>query len=539
MIERGLSYFFAPIAAIRPYLVEKSVLVLVALDMWCLRLPAANRYDADDFNLSHFAWLDAFGPTPSAGLYIGIAVLVGFLAIAIAVTELGVWWRVALVVLYSYSWAMSRIDSFQHHYLLSWVLLCLVFFPKMESQQVFGGYSRKDKAPAKPLIHAWAWVLLSLLLAVVYIFTSMAKLDAVWQSGACLRQLQGAAEVLQPVESVFASIGYDQATMLRLVALATVVVELFLAACYLLPPIRDESARRSVQLTCLVAWLVAIALHAGFSLAGLKIGWFSSYMFVLASAYFLPESWLWPFGTPISRLIAQLNGRCSLPAATVTVACLAIAFSWWIDLPGTFPACVIGAIVLLASLFTSVLRNLAGRLTASLAVSLVILWMVIYFGNARSQFYPNRLSQLQRRGQYAEAHLIISQAEAYVDSHDLLGQNILAWFFAVVEDENLRDGAKAVKYGIRSCELCSYANISALDTLACAYAANGNFPQALTTIQQSQKLLASANSGVLGFELAEHQRLFSQQLPYVEVSKYRYTVPSRRSVERPYTIMSP
>ena len=49
-------------------------------------------------------------------------------AMAIAVAELGRSWRVALVVLYSYSWAMSRLDSYQHHYLLSWVLLCIALF---------------------------------------------------------------------------------------------------------------------------------------------------------------------------------------------------------------------------------------------------------------------------------------------------------------------------------------------------------------------------------------------------------------------------
>ena len=122
-------HFFTPIAAVRLLLVEKCVLVLLALDMWFVRLGAANRYDADELNLAHFDWLDAIGPTPSAGLFIGATVLVGVLALAIAIANLGLPWRLALVILYSYTWAMSRLDSFQHHYLLSWVLLCIAFFP--------------------------------------------------------------------------------------------------------------------------------------------------------------------------------------------------------------------------------------------------------------------------------------------------------------------------------------------------------------------------------------------------------------------------
>ena len=52
-------HFFTPVAAMRLLLVEKCVLVLLALDMWFVRIGAANRYDADDLNLAHFDWLDA------------------------------------------------------------------------------------------------------------------------------------------------------------------------------------------------------------------------------------------------------------------------------------------------------------------------------------------------------------------------------------------------------------------------------------------------------------------------------------------------
>jgi hypothetical protein len=130
------SYFHAPVAAARAYLFSRLFLVLVALDAWTLMIGHAGRYGVDGFNVAHFAWLDAILPQPTAAMYVGVLLATGLLALALA---LGGTRRVALAglfLLYTISWAMSMLDSYQHHYFVSSVLLCLVFFPELRASDV-------------------------------------------------------------------------------------------------------------------------------------------------------------------------------------------------------------------------------------------------------------------------------------------------------------------------------------------------------------------------------------------------------------------
>ena len=152
----------------------------------------------------------------------------------------------------------------------------------------------------------------------------------------------------------------------------------------------------------------------------------------------------------------------------------------------------------------------------------ILLATVFQFGDARSKFYPYRLAQLQRRGDFDAARELLSNAEQYVNHGDLFGQNNLAWFFATTADAPLRDGAKAIAYATRSCELCDYGNATALDTLACSHATNGDFAQALGTIRQAKELLRDHKSGPVYATLLEHERLFAAGRPYVETVRYRY-----------------
>jgi hypothetical protein len=129
-------YFHGPFAAARAYLFCRLFLVLVALDAWTLMVGHAGRYGVDGFNVAHFAWLDAILPQPTAAMYVGVLLATGLLALALA---LGGTHRIALAglfVLYTLSWAMSMLDSYQHHYFVSTVLLCLVFFPQLRASDV-------------------------------------------------------------------------------------------------------------------------------------------------------------------------------------------------------------------------------------------------------------------------------------------------------------------------------------------------------------------------------------------------------------------
>lgn len=524
-------YFFAPVAAVRPLLVEKCVLVLLALDMWFLRLGMANRYDEKELNLAHFDWLDAVSPAPSAGLFVGVAMLTGMLALVIAMANLGVAWRLALLILYSYTWAMSRLDSFQHHYLLSWVLLCIAFFPRVRVADFRGETAERSRSP---LVSAWAWVLLGVFAAIVYAYTTIAKLDPVWQSGACVQQLEGTATLMKPLESAFVALGGKAGSFWNLMAQATVVAEVLLSAGYLLMTQQDRLASRWVSRMCFVCWLLAIGLHASFELAGLRIGWFSYFMMLLASTSFLPASWLERFIRPLvwldgsARATQQATPRGVLAITSLLAIATLLAVAWWFDLPGLLPAAGIGTVGFVAALTALGLKGECDaqcRLPVALLVAAILLATALEFGGARANFYPYRLRQLQRRGDFEAAREMLPKATTYVDHDDLYGQNNLAWFYATVEDASLRDGAEAIKFAKRTCKLCDYGNASALNTLACAQAANGEFDDALDTIRQAKELLRDHKGGPIYSTLLEHEGLFTTGRPYVDAVRYRYHQP--------------
>src|SRR5215510_6447328 len=96
----------------------------------------AGRYGVDGFNVAHFGWLDALMPTPTAALYVGVLLGTGLLALAAALSGPRRPALAALFLLYTFSWSMSMLDSYQHHYFVSSVLLCLVFFPQLRASDV-------------------------------------------------------------------------------------------------------------------------------------------------------------------------------------------------------------------------------------------------------------------------------------------------------------------------------------------------------------------------------------------------------------------
>jgi len=122
-------YWFGPVAAIRPYLLVKAVLLLLAFDMWMLRVDKGALYGSFGFNVAHFHWLDAIQPVPTQELYVGLALSVGILALVCTLAGASRWMLALIALGYSYSWMMSIFDGYQHHYFLSLVLFPIIFFP--------------------------------------------------------------------------------------------------------------------------------------------------------------------------------------------------------------------------------------------------------------------------------------------------------------------------------------------------------------------------------------------------------------------------
>jgi len=68
-----------------------------------------------------------------------------------------------------------------------------------------------------------------------------------------------------------------------------------------------------------------------------------------------------------------------------------------------------------------------------------------------------------------------------------------AWFLATCPEESARHGKGAVRYAAKACELTDYKEHWALDTLAAAFAENGDFEKAITTETAALKVVTEKN----------------------------------------------
>ncbi len=98
---------------------------------------------------------------------------------------------------------------------------------------------------------------------------------------------------------------------------------------------------------------------------------------------------------------------------------------------------------------------------------------------------------LEQLGRTSEA--VIQYREALKLNPNLMAAlNNLAWILATSPDDELRNGAEAVRLAERACELTQYHEPLFIGTLAAAYAEAGRFPEAVTTAEKAEQLATSA-----------------------------------------------
>jgi tetratricopeptide (TPR) repeat protein len=90
--------------------------------------------------------------------------------------------------------------------------------------------------------------------------------------------------------------------------------------------------------------------------------------------------------------------------------------------------------------------------------------------------------------------------------------NDAAWLVATCPQEQIRDGKRAVQYATHACELTSYKNGEFIDTLAAAYAADGQYPHAVKAQQQALTLLPQAVQA----DARERLKLYQSGQPFIE-----------------------
>ena len=323
-IDLWENYWFGPVAAIRPYLLMKAVLLLLAFDMWLLRITKGARYGVFEFNIAHFPWLDAIQPLPTPALFVGSVLSVGLLAMVCTLGGAFHWALVLLALSYTYTWSMSLLDSFQHHYFISLVLFAFVFFPLPHATELYQPRpptegepplaNENAKQPRKS-VSSWGYRLLGVNVAIVYLYTGITKMsESEFLQGEILRRMTRENPFLRLLAMWFADFNIGPELFYQLAAWGVIAVQTFLAFAYVLTVSLDESRSRWLHVVAWFGFIGAVSFHGiGNELvlvAHLRIGWFSYYMIAFACVFFLPAPVLWLVGGlmtwPVRFLVKQL-----------------------------------------------------------------------------------------------------------------------------------------------------------------------------------------------------------------------------------------
>ncbi len=181
---------------------------------------------------------------------------------------------------YSIAYFSSVLDRYQHHLLLSYLLVLLPWAPT----------------------RAWVQRLIAWQVSIVYFWTVVTKLSdgGVFLNGDFVRSTAQLRGVFDAVHTVSSTIGVADTTMWTVIAVGVVAVEVLL--CVLLLP--DHLRVLSI--------VPGVALHAGIEVLGtLSIGFFSFYML----AFYL--LWLPPVPLQVQRWtswVASLARRAEGPS---------------------------------------------------------------------------------------------------------------------------------------------------------------------------------------------------------------------------------
>lgn len=95
-----------------------------------------------------------------------------------------------------------------------------------------------------------------------------------------------------------------------------------------------------------------------------------------------------------------------------------------------------------------------------------------------------------------------------VQPNSIFMLNNLAWIQAACNDEKIRNAKEAVEFAKKACVLTDYRSAGALDTLAVAYAAAGNFRLAATTAEKAMALAIQDDNMEFAQRIQNRLRLY-------------------------------
>jgi hypothetical protein len=423
-------YWHGAVSAVRPWLLQRVVLLLLAFDTWLVMLEHGGRYGVGDFNVAHFGWLGAIQPMPTPGLYVGSIAGCGILAFALAVTRPNRLLLGLLTGMYTWGWAMSMLDSYQHHYLLSLLLLSCTFFPRSTSLDWFSKSSGFPVRKRGPYLSAWPYATFGTTCAIVYGYAGLSKLETDWRQGNALRRLTSDNEFVQSLQQL---LGASGGAFWEWLAMGAIVTQLLLCIAYVAAVRRDTPGDAFARGYCGVMFVAALGFHIGAELLGLQIGWFSYYMMAIAGLFFAPERILWMIcwvaGWPV-RTITELSGGDGgdegtdvrvLGGVSLVAAVLIAVLGHMVDLPGVLTMCILVGVGLAIAVFVLLHRGRlqdARRWLVAFGSAAVVMWGAIALSEVRFDYYRLVGGDARRRGELEKALSAYTKANEYAPADD-------------------------------------------------------------------------------------------------------------------------
>lgn len=416
----------------RPFLLLKGVYLLLTADLFLEMVEHGGRYGVGGFNVGHFAWLDRLLPLPTPPLYVGLLIASGLVAAQLSVGAAPRWLRLLLAALYTLSWAMSLHDSYQHHYLISWLLVWCAACPDLRAAEAAD--------PPSSTVQGWGLPMTAITCAIVYGFTGVSKSEEEWRSGRVLEVLTrarppGASDPgkFDAARDLLMQIGLDESAVWRLFALSTIALQWLIAAAYLAAPRRDERPSRLRLALVTLGLLGAFSFHLTAELFHIfEIGLFSYYMLWIATVLLAPVALLRPLvaawaqlAQSIRKLEAELAAwleRRPRPAwywpVLLALLLLVATVGWAVPLPGARGAAWVGAAIAVVRLAAVAYRHRhkaspAVELAMSTTFSALIAWAALSLTSVPFDYYRRTAGELRRMGQAERALEQYRLAERY------------------------------------------------------------------------------------------------------------------------------
>ncbi|MDB4986837.1 MAG: hypothetical protein JWN04_2015 [Myxococcaceae bacterium] len=433
--ERLASLWTVSYSPLRAFWLLRGVYLLLSADLWFEMIEHGGRYGLGDFNVAHFAWLDLVLPLPTPALYVGLLIAAGTISLWLGLGAAPRWLRLTLAAAYTLGWLLSVHDSYQHHYLLSWLLCWCAAVPDLTAR----------RALSDEPVQGWGLPMTCLTCAIVYFFTGISKSEPDWRRGAALRSIThsmppGSAHPgkFDGARDLLLGLGLDDSSVWQLFALSTIALQWTVSAGYLASTSRDAHASRLRIVLCSLGLVAALSFHALAELFHVfEIGLFSFYMMFIACLLLAPAK-LWKMPT---RGLAWLSDRLSdgvgqavvsasesaqrpsgadLARPLLSVALL-LAIGFAIPLPGSVWATSVAALLVLVCTVAT-MRQAEGARVALDALALkttfsaFVLWLSLTQSRVPFDYYRRTAGELYRMGQLEQALSLYKLAQRYAPS---------------------------------------------------------------------------------------------------------------------------